>query len=143
MANLNSTHIIGNVGGDAELKVVGGSDLATFSVAVTKKWKDRDGVKKELTTWFKVSVWGALAKVAAQYVKKGGLIHVDGSVTARAWIDEKSKLAMASLELRAEGFQLLGGRSGDGSYSSDEPQAPAGNEYTDISSGANMDEIPF
>jgi single-strand DNA-binding protein len=109
MAGYESTTIIGNVGRDVESRQTnGGSSLSTWSVAVTTKWTDsQSGEKREKVNWYKVSAWGKLADIAAQYVKKGVQIMVVGTVTASAYMGQDGE-PRASLELRADSFQLLG-----------------------------------
>jgi single-strand DNA-binding protein len=108
MAGYESTTIIGNVGRDVESRqTASGSSLSTWSVAVTTKWTDSNGEKRERVNWYKVTAWGKLAEIAAQYVKKGAQIMVVGTVTASAYMGQDGE-PRASLELRADTFQLLG-----------------------------------
>jgi single-strand DNA-binding protein len=109
MAGYESTTIIGNVGRDVESRqTASGSNVSTWSVAVTTKWTDsQSGEKREKVNWYKVSAWGKLADIAAQYVKKGVQIMVVGTVTASAYMGQDGE-PRASLELRADTFQLLG-----------------------------------
>ena len=82
----SSTIIVGNVGRDAELRFTpSGVEVADFSLAVNRRWTDRDGNPQERTTWFKVICWRKLAEIAAQYIKKGKLILVEGEVEASAF----------------------------------------------------------
>jgi single-strand DNA-binding protein len=108
MAGYESTTIIGNVGRDVESRqTASGSSLSTWSVAVTTKWTDSNGEKRERVNWYKVTAWGKLADIAAQYVKKGAQIMVVGTVTASSYMGADGE-PRASLELRADSFQLLG-----------------------------------
>jgi single-strand DNA-binding protein len=109
MAGYESTTIIGNVGRDVESRqTASGSNVSTWSVAVTTKWTDsQSGEKREKVNWYKVTAWGKLADIAAQYVKKGVQIMVVGTVTASAYMGQDGE-PRASLELRADSFQLLG-----------------------------------
>jgi single-strand DNA-binding protein len=109
MAGYESTTIIGNVGRDVESRqTASGSNVSTWSVAVTTKWTDsQSGEKREKVNWYKVTAWGKLAEIAAQYVKKGAQIMVVGTVTASAYMGQDGE-PRASLELRADTFQLLG-----------------------------------
>lgn len=110
MAGYESTTIIGNVGRDVESRqTANGATVSTWSVAVTTKWTS-NGEKHERVNWYKVSAWGKLADIAAQYVKKGAQIMVVGTVTANAYMGQDGE-PRASLELRADTFQLLGGNA--------------------------------
>lgn len=73
--------IIGRVGRDSEMKyTASGQAVTNFSVAVSKKWTDKEGEKRERTTWFRVSTWGKTAENCNQYVKKGMLVKCDGEL---------------------------------------------------------------
>lgn len=140
------TIIIGNVGRDPEMRYTpNGSPVCSFSVAVSTRWTDKQtNERKEKTNWYNVSCWNRLAETANQYVKKGTQIMVIGSTTARGYMGNDGQVK-ASLELRADNFQLLGSRGqGEGSEggmggSSDDdynpPQRSGG--------GKDIEEIPF
>lgn len=142
MAGYEQTIVVGNVGRDPELRYTqSGAAVTGFSVAVTTRWTDRQtNERREKTNWYSVSCWGRLAEVANQYVRKGTQIMVVGTVTARAWSDQGGE-ARASLDLRADNFQLLGSRSdnmdsgggNDGNYDDDYNAPPP----------QNVDDIPF
>lgn len=108
------TIIVGNVGRSPELRYLqSGTAVCDFSVAVSESWNDQQsGEKKQRTTWFKVSAWGKLAEVCNQYVVKGKMVMVVGTVEARAYLDKNNQPA-SSLDLRARDVRFLGGR-GDG-----------------------------
>jgi single-strand DNA-binding protein len=142
MAGYEQTIVIGNVGREPETRDMpsGNGSVTSFSVAVTTKWTDRQTQeKKERVTWYSVSCWNRLSDIAKQYVRKGTQIMVVGTVTARAYMD-KNNQPQASLDLRAENFQLLGGRGdnmsggsgSDADYGGDAGYAPR-----------DMDDIPF
>lgn len=142
MAGYEQTIIVGNVGRDPELRQTqSGASVTGFSVAVTTRWTDRQtNERREKTNWYSVSCWGRLAEVANQYVRKGTQIMVIGTVTARAWTDNNGE-SRASLDLRADNFQLLGSRNdnmgdgGSGGYD---------DEYSSSSNPPqNIDDIPF
>jgi single-strand DNA-binding protein len=135
MAGWEQTVIVGNVGRDVETKTLnGGATVASFTVAVTTRWTDRSSQeKRERTTWYRVSCWNRLSEIASQYVKKGTQIMVVGTVTANAFMGQDGE-PRASLELRAETFQLLGGGGGNGGNSGgyDDSYAPPPQELDDI-----------
>jgi len=104
------TSIVGNCGRSPELRYLqSGTAVCDFSVAVSESWNDQSGEKKEKTTWFKVSAWGKLAEVCNQYVQKGKMVMVVGTVEARAYLDKNNQPA-SSLDLRARDVRFLGGR---------------------------------
>lgn len=142
MAGYEQTIVIGNVGREPETRDMpsGNGSVTSFSVAVTTKWTDRQTQeKKERTTWYSVSCWNRLSDIARQYVRKGTQIMVVGTVSARTYMD-KNNQPQASLDLRAENFQLLGGRGEggpSGSGSDGDYNSEAGYPARD------MDDIPF
>jgi len=76
---LNKVMLIGHLGGDPELKDVNGTQLAKFSVATTKKWKDGNETK-EKTEWHNISAWGKLAELCSKYLKKGSKVFIEGEL---------------------------------------------------------------
>jgi single-strand DNA-binding protein len=79
MAGLNKVQIIGYLGRDPESKVsTTGRNVANFSVATTRRWKDAEGETKEATDWFNVEAWGGLANICQEYLSKGSLVYVEG-----------------------------------------------------------------
>lgn len=140
MAGYEQTIIVGNVGRDPEMRFTqGGAAVTGFSVAVTTRWTDRQSnEQREKTNWYSVSCWGRLAEVANQYVRKGTQIMVIGTVTARAWTDQGGE-PRASLDLRADNFQLLGRR---GDNTGDDRSSNYDTEYN-APPPQNIDDIPF
>lgn len=129
------TVIQGNVGKDPAQREAGNSTVASFSVAVTEKWTDKNtGEKREDTTWYKVSGWGKVAGLIMQYVKKGNSVLCDGQVKASAYMGQDGT-PQASLDLRLKTIQFLDKRS-DSQQSSDNSdyQSPPKQD---------LDSIPF
>lgn len=121
MAGYQYTIIIGNVGRDPELRYTqSGAAVCSFSVAVSKRWTDRNSSEqREKTTWFKVSAWRELAETCQQYVHKGMQIMVTGEVDASAYAGQDGT-PKASLELTAQDVIFLGNKT-NGNEQSDAP----------------------
>lgn len=134
MAGWAQTVIIGNVGKDPEMRYLpSGVPVCSFSVAVTRKWTDRQSnERKEETTWYRVSAWRQLGETANQFVRKGMQIMVVGQVKARAYLDQSGQ-PQSSLELTADNMQFLGSRDGGGVESGGE----------DYGAAENLSDIPF
>ena len=99
--------IIGYLGSDPEMRYTqSGVAVTGFSVATTEKWTGADGEKHEDTTWFRVSAWGKLADLTHQYLKKGRLVMVQGTVKTSAF-SKQDGTPGASLELRAQVVKFL------------------------------------
>lgn len=109
MAGYQQVTIVGNVGRDPSFKYTPqGTAVCDFSVAVTRRFSTGDQ-RQEKTTWFKVTCWNKLAEIANQYVSKGTPVLVAGTIDVTAYTD-KNDQPQASLEIRADQLQLLGGR---------------------------------
>jgi len=79
MPALNRVQLIGNLGKDPEVRFTPtGTKVCTFSMAVNRRWKGRDGSAKEATDWFNIEVWGKLGEVCQQYLHKGSLAFIEG-----------------------------------------------------------------
>ncbi len=79
MPALNRVQLIGNLGKDPEVRYTPtGTKVCTFSMAVNRRWKGRDGTAKEATDWFNIEVWGKLGEVCQQYLHKGSLAFIEG-----------------------------------------------------------------
>lgn len=106
---LNRYSFIGNLGKDAEIRTLeSGASAISFTVAVTEKWKNRNGEAMENTTWVACTIWKAagVSTAIAQYLKKGTRVHVDGKPSARAYV-KGDGTAAASLEVRVDDLTLL------------------------------------
>jgi single-strand DNA-binding protein len=79
MPALNRVQLIGNLGKDPEVRYTPtGTKVCTFSMAVNRRWKGRDGSAKEATDWFNIEIWGKLGEVSQQYLRKGSLVFIEG-----------------------------------------------------------------
>jgi single-strand DNA-binding protein len=113
MASLNKVIIIGNLGRDPEMRYMPSGDaLANFSVATTDTWKDKAGAKQEKTEWHRVSMFGKLAEIAGEYLKKGSQVYIEGRLQTREWTDKEGQ-KRTTTEIVANEMKMLGGR-GDG-----------------------------
>lgn len=91
MAGVNKHIIVGNLGGDPEVKsATSGRKYAQFSVATSENWRDKEsGERKERTDWHRVVVWNEnLVKIAEQYLKKGSKVYIEGPARTRKWTDQ-------------------------------------------------------
>ncbi|QQZ27654.1 single-stranded DNA-binding protein [Thiothrix subterranea] len=129
MANgINKVILVGTVGRDPEMKYMPSGDaIANISVATSESWKDKNtGEKKEATEWHNVTFYRGLAKVVGDYVRKGQLLYVEGSLKTRSW--EKDGQKHYRTEVNATDMKMLGGRPGGGMGSGnydDSSAAPA------------------
>jgi single-strand DNA-binding protein len=106
---VNLAIILGNVGQAPELrKTENGSSVTNFSVATNENWTGKDGQKQQRTEWHYIQVWGKLAEICAQYVKKGSKVYVEGKIQTRSW--EKDGQKHYKTEINASTVQFLDSR---------------------------------
>ena len=140
---LNKVMLIGNLGADPEIRYLPNGDaVATLRLATTRRWKDKNGDRKEESEWHRVVLFSGLAKIAGDYLKKGSKVYVEGRIRTQQW--EKDGEKRYSTEIVGEELKMLDGKSGgNGQHteqsngnSASRPQASAGGD--DFS-----DDIPF
>jgi single-strand DNA-binding protein len=123
--SLNKAILIGNVGGDPEIRSVGtGSRVAQFSLATSRTWNDQGGNRQEKTEWHRCVVWNnargpGLVDVVEKYVKKGEKIYVEGEIEYRQWQDKDGQTRYTT-EIKVRELMLLGGGGGRGGMGSDD-----------------------
>ncbi|MCY3835244.1 MAG: single-stranded DNA-binding protein [Anaerolineaceae bacterium] len=107
----HQTIIVGNLGRDPEVRYFqDGNSVCTFRVAVNESWRDRrTGERRERTTWYQVSAWGALGDTCHNNLSRGSRVMVIGSVSARAFVNREGQPA-ASLDMRSREVRFLDGR---------------------------------
>ena len=105
MPNYSRIDIMGHLGRDPETKhTPQGQAVTEFSVAVTDKRK-----QEQVTTWYKVSAWGKLGEICAQYLTKGAAVFISGRPSVRAYVAKDGE-ARAEVSITAEAMQMLGGK---------------------------------
>lgn len=143
---VNKVILIGNLGRDPEVRTTtSGQNVASFTLATSRKWRDRDGNRQEQTEWHNVVVWGKQAETAGQYLTKGRQIYVEGRLQTRSWEDKTSGEKRYRTEVVCENFQMLaGGRGGDAGAAHREEPAQEEAHAAPFGGGAmGDDDIPF
>jgi single-strand DNA-binding protein len=112
---VNKVIIIGNLGNDPDTRYMpSGSAVTNLSVATNESWKDKQtGEQKDRTEWHRVAMFGRLAEIAAEYLRKGSQVYIEGRLRTRKWQDQSGN-DRYSTEIVADEMQMLGGRSGAG-----------------------------
>ena len=91
-ASLNRVNLMGNLGADPEIRSSpDGTTVATFNLATTEVWRDREGNRQERTEWHRIVFYKALADVTRDYLKKGALVYLEGKLRTRDWEDKDGK----------------------------------------------------
>ncbi len=89
MVGLNRVQLIGNLGRDPELKnIPSGKKVCVFSMAVNRRWKDKEGEYQEVTDWFNIEAWERLAEICGEYLKKGSLVFLEGRLQTDSYEEE-------------------------------------------------------
>jgi single-strand DNA-binding protein len=152
---LNKVLLIGNLGRDPEMRSLpSGQPVANFTLATTRKWRDKNGQKQEQTEWHRIVCFGKQAEIAGQYLTKGKQIYVEGRIQTKSWEDRQSGEKKYSTEIICDNFQMLGGRGGDveggGGASAGGPSyggGGGGGSYDEpgggYGGGPDDDDIPF
>lgn len=111
---INKAILIGNVGQVPEIRYTGdvnnGTKVATFRLATTERYRDRNGNLQEHTEWHNIVVWRNTADVVEKYVKKGTQVYVEGRIRTRSW-DDQTGAKRYTTEIVADTLQLLGRKS--------------------------------
>jgi len=112
---INKVIIVGNLGNDPETRYMpSGSAVTNLTVATNESWKDKaTGEQKDRTEWHKVAMFNRLAEIAAEYLRKGSQVYIEGKLRTRKWQD-KSGQDRWTTEIIADEMQMLGARGGAG-----------------------------
>ncbi|MFN8428660.1 MAG: single-stranded DNA-binding protein [Spirosomataceae bacterium] len=111
MASLNKVLLIGNLGSDPEIRTLpSGGKVASFSIATTESYKNKEGEKVECTEWHRIELWEGLAAIAEQYLKKGDTVYVEGKLKTEKYTDANG-LDKTAIKIRGNNFQMLGRRN--------------------------------
>jgi single-strand DNA-binding protein len=134
MAGMAKITIIGNLGSDPEMRYLPSGDAVTnFSVAVSRRYKTRDGEDREETDWYRVSCFRRLAEVANEYLNKGKQVYIEGRPRLHTWDDTQTGEKRARIEIEALEMQMLGSRGDSGAEGRGGPSsAPANNDFDNM-----------
>ncbi len=125
---INKVIIIGHLGADPETRAMpSGTTVANIRVATTESWKDKSsGDQQERTEWHNIALFGRTAEVAAEYLRKGSQVYIEGRLRTRKWQDKQGNDRYTT-EIVANDMQMLGGRSGGGGERGGGGGPPPGN----------------
>jgi single-strand DNA-binding protein len=109
-----------------------GDAVTNFSVAVTRRYRTRDGDDREDTDWYRVSCFRRLAEVANEYLSKGKQVYIEGRPRLHTWDDTNSGEKRARIEIDANDMQMLGSRADSGMESRGGSSAPSNNDFDNM-----------
>lgn len=152
--SLNKVVLIGNLGADPEIRnTQSGDKVANLSIATTESWKDASGTRQSKTEWHRVVVFGGLAGVCDNYLKKGSKIYIEGKLQTRKWTDNNGQDKYTT-EIVVNGFGgnmiMLDNNNGSNGFGGDNSNTsqsssssnPFNNSIDDDFSDLD-DDIPF
>lgn len=123
--SLNKVMLIGNVGGEPSVRYLeGNAKVASFTLATTERYKDRNGETRDNTEWHNIVAWRATADVVEKFVHKGTQLYVEGRLRTRNYTDQQGNKKYVT-EITADTIQLLGRKSDNESYQAAPQPAPA------------------
>ncbi|MBO7604152.1 MAG: single-stranded DNA-binding protein [Bacteroidales bacterium] len=142
MPSLNKVMLIGNVGRDPEVRYLdqgaaqGGQStkVATFTLATTDRYRDRNGEVRENTEWHNLVLWRQLADLAEKFIRKGSQVYIEGHLRTRSYTDQQGVKKFVT-EIVADNVQLLGRREGEGIQPVAGGYAPAASGYQSSPAG--------
>jgi single-strand DNA-binding protein len=158
---INKVILIGHLGADPETRAMpSGMTVANLRLATTESWKDKQsGEQQERTEWHNVALFGRLGEIAAEYLRKGSQVYIEGRLRTRKWQDKEGRDRYTT-EIVGNEMQMLGGRGGAGGAASagagagaerypEAPRAEAAEQAPAGAAGAGAtrdefdDDIPF
>ena len=149
MAGVNKAIILGNLGKEPEVRFMSdGGAVANLTVATSESWKDKQsGEQKEKTEWHRVAIFGKLAEIAGEYLKKGSKVYIEGKLQTRKWQNQQGQDQYAT-EIVVQGFnsvmQMLDSRGGqsDGQSQGGGFQQQAGQQFKAPQYGQQQQQPP-
>ncbi|HYB60039.1 MAG TPA: single-stranded DNA-binding protein [Methylomirabilota bacterium] len=155
--SVNKVILVGRLGRDPETRYTsGGQAVCNFTMATDEPYKDRNGLRQKRTEWHRIVMWGKLAEIAQQYLKKGAQIYVEGRIQSRQWEDKQTQQKRTGFDIVCNVMKMLGSRAdsaaasaragagdamGGGSSFDSEGPAPIADES--VSPEVGDEDIPF
>ena len=125
MSSVNKVILIGNLGKDPEIKyMASGNPVCRFSLATNETWKDKAGNAQEHTEWHSIVAFGKLAEICGQYLTKGRLCYVEGSIRSGKYEDREGN-ERKSYDIIARQMRMLSSSNGNGAKGKTEDRSPA------------------
>ncbi len=149
--SFNKITVVGNLGRDPELRYTPqGNAVCNFSMATNEKRRDKSGEFQDVTTWFRITLWGKQAENASKFLTKGSSVYIEGRLRVEEWSDRDGKNRY-TLDVHATDMQFLGGKGdemsgGGGGHSQDRDFADdlhTGGSSSNQTSTPTDDDIPF
>jgi len=109
--SVNKVILVGRLGRDPETRFTsGGQAVANFTMATDESYKDRSGTRQKRTEWHRIVLWGKLAEIAQQFLKKGMLVYIEGRIQTREWEDKRDGQKRTTTEIVGNTMKMLSSR---------------------------------
>jgi single-strand DNA-binding protein len=116
--SVNKAILVGRLGRDPETRFIpSGQAVANFTLATDETFKDRSGERQKRTEWHRIVLWGKLAEISQQYLKKGMLVYIEGRIQTRQWEDKRDGQKKTTTEIVANVMRMLTSRAESGALS--------------------------
>ncbi len=143
--SVNKVILVGRLGRDPETRYTsGGQAVCNFTLATDETFKDRSGERQKRTEWHRIVLWGKLAEIAQQYLKKGTLVYIEGRIQSRQW-DDRDGNKRTSHEIVGNVMRILSPRGEAAPPVEAEAQVPAAPSPEEGATGPEIsdEDIPF
>lgn len=149
--SVNKVILVGRLGKDPEVKSTpSGTTVTKFSIATDEKFTDKSGEKQERTEWHNIVAWARLGEICGQYLRKGKLVYIEGSLRTDSWEDKETKQKKYRTEVIAQTMQMLdkagdgdGGGGGGGYAQSSSRRGPDSSSQSNSGPEVEDDDVPF
>lgn len=143
---INKVILVGNLGQDPEVKYMpSGGAVANITVATSESWRDKQtGEMKEVTEWHRVVLWGKLAEIAGEYLRKGSQVYIEGQLKTRKWTDQQGVEKYSTEVVVNVGgtMQMLGGKRDGGQSGGNGPSHSGGNQRQQNANRSSQKQNP-
>ncbi|WP_314252892.1 single-stranded DNA-binding protein [Eikenella halliae] len=142
--SLNKVILIGRLGRDPECRYLPNGDaVCNFSIATDESWKDKNGQRQTRTEWHAITMYRKLAEIAAQYLKKGSQVYIEGRIQSRKYTG-KDGIERTAYEIVCSEMKMLGGKAEGGEGQHNPPPPPqARQQAAPVPQDEIDDSIPF
>ena len=146
--SINKVILVGRLGRDPEVRSTpSGATVAKFSIATDEKFTDRSGERQERTEWHNIVAWAKLAEICGQYLKKGKLVYIEGSLRTDSWDDKETGQKKYRTEIIARDMQMLDRKGDDegggGSWSGGGGRGSGSSGPPSSGPDVDDDDVPF
>jgi single-strand DNA-binding protein len=138
---INKVILVGRLGRDPETRYTSsGQAVCNFTMATDESFKSRSGERQQRTEWHRIVMWGKLAEIAQQYLKKGQLVFIEGRLQTRQWDDKRDGSKKTTTEIVATTMKMLGGRGEVAAAGASAGMGAPGRPHEEFEQGPPPDE---